>query len=484
MDQSHTPIKTTGMDKNEFRGWLQAIGLEEFEKQLPSESDLKQSDLIAVINDDGPFGLKAVLQEELGSMGVVKLLDITRLRSSLAGGAAQVRLHSSAITKTPASKTPSPFKTTDWTGMVVADRSAKKRPAERELTDELNAGNEYTYTENKTPHGQWFGESPAFACSTVEGLTFRTTTSAEVKRGSLKTAYVVHFSGELLSKIVALKRSSNSSYEPVSKKLVDAATFWGMIGTAFTKQKTTQLGIDKKLAKEHGPEAIRAICSLAVARSSAIFDEKISAEEKARTALESAAASGDLVATSRLKKKQAAILDIHRDKAQAQAKIEAMYATPIKLSEERETSVAAKKASRKRKSRALAAFGKGVNAKKRQVAADLDSDVDNTNQEDTGGRGGGNDDDDDDDDDGVGHVGQAQPAKIAAPSSPVALSPSPIAANAVELASSSSGASSSAVTSRAPQVQVGTVSAAFTGTEVHGDAASGPSTGRWASKFR
>jgi hypothetical protein len=69
-----------------FRRWLKENDLSLLEAILPAESQLKPSDLVEIIYDDGPEGFKATIQDEVGAPPV-KLSTISRLRKAFAEAA-------------------------------------------------------------------------------------------------------------------------------------------------------------------------------------------------------------------------------------------------------------------------------------------------------------------------------------------------------------------------------------------------------------
>ena len=76
----------------EFRFWLIQNDLQAVENLIPIDSDLKPSDLLPSLFDDGPTtGFKAIIQDAVGAGVVVKLNLIMRLRNALAESAKLVR---------------------------------------------------------------------------------------------------------------------------------------------------------------------------------------------------------------------------------------------------------------------------------------------------------------------------------------------------------------------------------------------------------
>ena len=256
--------------------------------------------------------------------------------------------------------------------MVEANKAKSKYPNDRDVAAEIISGQSYVISANNAPHGAHFAADPEMACSLIKGIRFVSLTSTMVARGGVKPAYEVYVSGELLGEVVAAKRV-NPLYKPVASKIMDYATFWGIVGKSYTILKEDQLSVDKILAKKNTPQALRAIRDLDIRRALALHDVKIAQADRERTTLEERAALGDPLVIAPLRKKQELIIALRLSRANDEAGIMAKFERPIKLSETRETNIAAKLADNQRKRR-RSNNGKGINANKRRRAADLDDD--------------------------------------------------------------------------------------------------------------
>ena len=302
-----TPTQFLSLDPHQFRCWLEENDLMTISSVLPTNSELKPSDLLEIIFDDGPTGLKAILQDEVIEGTAVKLIIVARLRSKFSK-AADLRRPVDAPSPTPdaATKTEGPFlgAKTSWSKMVAENKKrASKTPNARALAAEVAEGREYVFSVNCCAHGMWFNKSPEGACSLIEGIEFRRRTSTVVARGQTKEAYVLFCTGDFLAAVIKTKSGANSTYTATAGAVLDPPTFWGIIGRAYTENKKNQVAVDKALAKKYTPDALIALRGLEIKRSSKIHDEIIGAAEKERGVLESAAADGDVNATSKLRKK-------------------------------------------------------------------------------------------------------------------------------------------------------------------------------------
>ena len=110
----------------EFRRWLIQNELQAVESLIPIDSDNKPSDLLHSLLDDGPTGLKAIIQDEVGVGVVVKLVLTVRLRNKMVESGNLVR---PAATKTVSgasaaivSAAPVPVATPEKTKTAAASR--------------------------------------------------------------------------------------------------------------------------------------------------------------------------------------------------------------------------------------------------------------------------------------------------------------------------------------------------------------------------
>jgi hypothetical protein len=97
-----TPTQFLSLDPHQFRCWLEENDLMTISSVLPTNSELKPSDLLEIIFDDGPTGLKAILQDEVIEGTAVKLIIVARLRSKFSK-AADLRRPVDAPSPTPTS---------------------------------------------------------------------------------------------------------------------------------------------------------------------------------------------------------------------------------------------------------------------------------------------------------------------------------------------------------------------------------------------
>jgi hypothetical protein len=234
----------------------------------------------------------------------------------------------------------------------------------------------------------WFDKSPEDACGLIEGIEFRGRTLTVVARGQTKVAYVVFCTDAYLAAVIKTKRGANSTYTATAGSVIDSATFWGAVGRAYTENNENQVTVEKALAKKNMPDALCVIRDLEIKRGTRIHDRKIAAAEKERGVLETAAADGDVDATSKLRKIHGRVVNLRRDKSNAEAAIMAKYDRPIMLSEELETKQATKKADARRQRRNRAGSGKGINSKKRRTAVEFDESDEDEGGEEKEGRGG------------------------------------------------------------------------------------------------
>jgi hypothetical protein len=82
-----TPTQLLSLDPHQFRRWLEKNDFMSISSGLPVDLELKPRDLIESIFDDGPTGLKAILQDEVIEGAAVKLIIIARLRSKFSQAA-------------------------------------------------------------------------------------------------------------------------------------------------------------------------------------------------------------------------------------------------------------------------------------------------------------------------------------------------------------------------------------------------------------
>ncbi|KAJ1450730.1 hypothetical protein M885DRAFT_570817, partial [Pelagophyceae sp. CCMP2097] len=269
-----TPSQFLSLDHASFRLWLNDNDLKGFEAMLPQSSDLKPADLHKRVFDTGPLGLSAILEDEVGAS--IRLSMFARIQQHFA---------SAANSKSPAGATTSRSDVTSkahslkptrlWGEMVDAVKLCDKSPAQRALQAELQNGREYTFHGSSASHAMWFAEAPQLACAKVEGLQFRSVATVPTARREMKPGFKIFFSGHFLAELVKEKRAKNASYVPVPGKLVDFATFWGIVGKAFSANKADQLVVDKALAKANSPDGLRAMSGVEVSRVGREHDAKI-----------------------------------------------------------------------------------------------------------------------------------------------------------------------------------------------------------------
>jgi hypothetical protein len=113
----------------------------------PVDSELKPSDLLESIFDDGPTCLKATLQGEVIEGAAVKLIIVARLRSKFSQAADLRRPESAPSPKSDAATKTDCFLGTkarsSWAEIVAENKKkASKMPSERALTAELAEGQE------------------------------------------------------------------------------------------------------------------------------------------------------------------------------------------------------------------------------------------------------------------------------------------------------------------------------------------------------
>ena len=228
-------------DHGQFCVWLRENDLETLAAQLSeSRSDLRPCDLEKNVFDDGPSGLKAIIEDEVGA--TVKLSIIVRLRNKLAE-VLNLRLPANSSPNLDAkSKAPSPtLRTADWNEMVEANKAkSSKSNSSLKVSTELKEGSTYTMTENKTTHGLWFSGNPDRACNLM-GVKLVSLTVVKSSRGQNLNGFVVRFSGAILASIVHKKQSSNKAYVAVAGKIVDSPTVYGLVGVAYTADKSVDL---------------------------------------------------------------------------------------------------------------------------------------------------------------------------------------------------------------------------------------------------
>ena len=89
------------LDHDQFCSWLRQNDLDVLEKLIRDGSDVKPSDLLPSLFDDGPLGFRAIIEDEIGAGISVKLTLIMRLRNAMAVAA---NLERPAAEKTSATK--------------------------------------------------------------------------------------------------------------------------------------------------------------------------------------------------------------------------------------------------------------------------------------------------------------------------------------------------------------------------------------------
>jgi hypothetical protein len=76
--------------------------------------------------------------------------------------------------------------------MVKMNKEVANKQPEQDLEDEFKEGCNFTFTESKTPHGEWFANDPKGACDSIEGVKFVQRTRVHVSRKPDKqSAFVV-----------------------------------------------------------------------------------------------------------------------------------------------------------------------------------------------------------------------------------------------------------------------------------------------------
>ena len=203
-----------------------------------------------------------------------------------------------------------------------------------------------------------------------------------VARGKRKRAFKVFFSGDRLRAIVSKKRSESATYKPVPDKLVDFATFYGMVGRGYTEQKYAQLTADTALAKKHPVESLAAMREVAFLQATRSCDALIATASAERASAEEQASQGQDQALL-IRKATERIALFRQQKVFEMQVVSDKYARPIELRLALDLQAAAKNAAGKRKRRALAAYGRGANSQKRKLSISPESDEDRVTDEDT-----------------------------------------------------------------------------------------------------
>ena len=141
------------------------------EQELSKDSDIKPSDLVNCIFVDGKNGVNEVIQDEVGGY-FLKLSTINRLRAAFAESSNLVSIVSSPVVCDSSKAKEVVLKKADWRTMVKMNKEVANKQPEQGLEDEFKEGCNYTFTESKTPHGEWFANDPKGACDLIEGVTF------------------------------------------------------------------------------------------------------------------------------------------------------------------------------------------------------------------------------------------------------------------------------------------------------------------------
>ena len=113
-----------------------------------------------------------------------------------------------------------------------------------------------------------------------------------VSRKPDKQPGFVVFFGKIFHDIVHSKRNLSQSYKPKADQLLDYATFYGILGKAYSALRKKNDKHDKELGEINSPDGIRAIMRLELERASSRSDELLKDAELRRTALEAENCTG------------------------------------------------------------------------------------------------------------------------------------------------------------------------------------------------